>query len=376
MAADDTAQEKTEEPTDKRLREAREKGQVARSRELSTLLSLGMAGLVLWVTGPTMLSDISDVVRFNFTLHQPYHAEPVALLNNLYSSIGAALLALAPFFAAMTVVALAGPLALGGWAMSGTALAFQWSRIDPIKGMKRVVGPRGFIELAKAMIKVVLLGVLAGAWLWHMAPTVGNLGFHAMIPAIGHAGELVLLSFLIATAPMILVAAVDVPFQLWQHNRDLRMSRQQVKDDHKETEGNPEMRARVRRTQNEIAQRRMMSAVPEADVIVVNPTHYAVALRYQEGTMDAPVVVAMGVDFVAMRIIEVGRAHSVPTVRAPLLARALYFNGALNQRIPADLFMAVAQVLAWLYQLRRDDALPRRVLEMTDLPIPAGLRTE
>jgi flagellar biosynthetic protein FlhB len=374
--AGETAQEKTEEPTEKRLNDAREKGQLPRSRELSTLLVLTGGGLSLMILGPALLADLGAVMRYNFVLDQPIHAEPALLLGALHDSIAGTLMAMLPFFSVMMVVAALGPLMLGGWSLSAKSLGADWSRIDPIKGLGRVFSIRGLVELLKALAKVILLGVLAGTWLWNTAPVVTNLGFTALEVAVGSAGDLVLMSFAVATLPMIIIAGIDVPFQLWEHTRQLKMSRQEVKDDSKETEGNPEVRSRMRKAQQEMSQRRMMAEVPDADVIIVNPIHFAVALKYREAEMAAPVLVAKGVDEMALRIIETGRLHNVPTVRSPLLARALYFNAELDQRIPTALFLAVAQVLAYLYQLRRDDDLGQGQLELDGLPVPNELRTE
>ena len=220
------------------------------------------------------------------------------------------------------------------------------------------------------------MGAVGGTWLWFSANEYMALGLSPLGGGLADGADFVLLAFLISVSPMIAVAAIDVPFQLWDYARQLRMSRREVKDEHKETDGNPELKAKLRQQQQQVAQRRMMAAVPEADVIITNPTHYSVALKYSNSANGAPVLVAAGVDLMAMRIREVGAAHAVPQVRSPLLARAIYFNTKLDKEIPTDLYIAVAKVLAYVYRLRREGFAQYRPIEMEGAQIPDGLRTE
>ncbi|MBT6273997.1 MAG: flagellar biosynthesis protein FlhB, partial [Chromatiales bacterium] len=279
------------------------------------------------------------------------------------------------FMAVMMLTAALVPMMLGGWTLSAKALSFQWERIDPVKGIGRVFSIKGLVELLKSLLKFSFMGFVGGLWLWHAAPQYMQLGGSALGTGTGDASEFIMAAFLVAVLPMAIIAAIDVPYQLWDHARQLRMSPRELKDEMKETDGSPELKARIRRQQQELSQRRMMQAVPDADVIIVNPSHYAVALRYDVSSMSAPVLVAKGVDHMAMRIREVGTACAVPLVRSPLLARGLYYNAKLDREIPAALYMAVAQVLAYVLRLTGDGvSLDRAGLE--NLTVPDGLRTE
>jgi flagellar biosynthetic protein FlhB len=273
----------------------------------------------------------------------------------------------------MLVIALCAPLALGGWTFS---LGFKWERLDPIAGVARLFSWQSLMELVKALAKFLVVAIVAVSLLWAREPELLHLGREPLLPALAHTAQVLGWIFLILTLPMILVAGVDVPFQIISHLRQLRMTKQEVRDEMKDNEGKPEVKNRIRRLQQEFAQRRMMEKVPTADVIIINPDHYAVALCYQSETMSAPVIIAMGVDRVALRIRERAEPHRIPQVRAPLLARALYYNGALDKPIPHSLYEAVAQVLTYLYRLRRDDLFDGRPITMNDVPVPPTLRTQ
>lgn len=375
MAQDDL-QERSEEATPKRLRDARERGQVPRSRELNTFAILLVAAAAMLLLGPLLINGLlSDMAR-GFAPSGDTRADPTQLPAQLLSAMLDALLLLAPLFALLMVTAALMPMALGGWTLSSRALGAQWERLDPVKGLGRVFSVKGLVELLKSLAKLAFLGGLAAAWLWSQAEHFLALGSATFPDGLGEGAMLVLISFLIAALPMAAVAAIDVPFQLWDHARQLRMSRKELKDEMKETDGSPELKARIRRQQQELAGRRMMSRVPQADVIITNPSHYAVALIYDPATMRAPLLVAKGVDRVAMHIRDIGRAHAITRVEAPVLARALYWNGRLEEEIPAALYLAVAQVLAYLFHLRETDALGDDAVVIDDLPVPAHLRTD
>ena len=377
MAENDTSQEKTEQPTPKRLREAREKGQVARSRELNTTLVLLVGAGTLLVTGGSILSGLQDILRGSFVLDRATLFDPGALHAVLQTRITEGLILLLPLFAAVMVGAMIGPLAMGGGGgFSGKAIAPKWSKLNPVSGLKRIFSAQGAMEFGKTLIKFVLIASVAGTLLWQLSGTLLGLGHQPLERGLMHAGWLVGWTFLALAATLILVALVDVPFQLWSHQKQLRMTKQQVKDEFKETEGKPEVKNKIRQTQQEMARRRMMAEVPKADVVVTNPTHYAVALRYDQQGMRAPVVVAKGADRIAAEIRERAREAGVPRFSAPPLARALYFSTRLDQEIPAGLYVAVAQVLAYVYQLRtarpRDGAAGHPE-PPTDLPVPEDL---
>lgn len=374
MAENETSQEKTEQPTPKRLREAREKGQVANSRDLNTtLVLLGGAGALLVMGGP-MIARIEELFRRSLVLERDVIFDPGQLHVLLELRITEAIVTLLPLFVVLMAVAVAGPIVMGGGRPSGKALAPKWNKLDPVKGLKRIFSWQGLMELGKTLAKFTLIAGIAALLLWQLSGALMGLGFQGLDKGLAHAGHMVGWTFLMLAASLALIAMVDVPFQLWNHQKQLRMTKQEIRDEFKETEGKPEVKSKIRQTQTEIARRRMMAEVPKADVVVTNPTHYAVALRYDQQGMGAPRVVAKGADLVAAEIRELARSAHVPLFPAPPLARALYFSTKLDQEIPAGLYVAVAQVLAYVYQLRaatrrgaQEPAPPR------DLPVPDEL---
>lgn len=352
MAENQDGQEKSQEPTAKRLNDARKKGQVARSRELNTMAMTLVGGAAIMAMAPQFADSLHTLFVEQFSLERADIFDPNAMLAHLVKAIGDALLMLAPFFVVMIVVALLSSVALGGFNVSFEAMQPKLSKLDPIKGLKRVFSAKGLMELLKSVGKFMLVGAATVALLYVWAGDLVRLGDLALEQALVEGMRMVGWSALLLSSTLILMALIDVPFQLWQHKRDLKMTQQEVRDELKETEGRPEVKGRIRQMQREMAQRRMMQEVPKADVVVTNPTHYAVALRYDPERMNAPVVVAKGKDLVAANIREVAAAHEVPLVEAAVLARAIYFNTELGQPIPAALFLAVAQLLAYVFQLR------------------------
>jgi flagellar biosynthetic protein FlhB len=351
----ETGQEKTEQPTPKRLADARKKGQVPRSRELTAAGVMLSAGAALWLFGQNMAQGVSGVMRNGFSLERASLFDDTALFLAFETAVLDALESLAPFFVVVVVAALATPALLGGWSFSAKAMAFKIEKLNPLKGLKRIFGPNGLMELFKALAKFGLIGSVAVFTLRAISGQILSLSTQPVMSALGHAAELLLMALLIICAPLLIIAAIDAPFQLFQHTKQLKMTRQEVRDESKETEGNPEVKGRVRALQQEQANRRMMEEVPTADVVITNPTHFAVALRYDPTNMGAPRVVAKGADEIARRIREAAGEHGVPMMRAPPLARALYRTTELNHEIPARLYAAVAQVLTWVFALRRAD---------------------
>jgi flagellar biosynthetic protein FlhB len=372
VAENDTSQERTEQPTPKRLREAREKGQVARSRELNTTLVLLAGGGALLIMGGGIYRGLREILERSFTLEREVIFEPQSMHSMLQIQLTDGVLMLLPLFGILLVSAVAGPLSMGGGGFSGQAMAPKWSKLDPIAGLKRIFSWQGLMEFGKTLIKFVLITALGGALLWMLSGSLMGLGYQPLEKGVIHGAYLVGWTFLVLAASMILVALVDVPFQLWNHHKQLRMTKQQIKDEFKETEGKPEVKSRIRQTQQEMARRRMMAAVPHADVVVTNPTHFAVALKYDQNAMKAPRVVAKGADLVAAEIRERARAAGVLLFSAPPLARALYFSTRIDQEVPAGLYVAVAHVLAYVYQLRAagKDSAARRPEPPTELPVP------
>jgi len=372
MAAE-TGQERTEQATPKRLREAREKGQVPRSKELNSmaLLMAGAGGFLLM--GETVLTGMQDILSSGLAIDNVRNMDKYSVVEILGSTLMQSLLVVAPIFLLLTVVVIMTPVGLGGWSFSTKAISFKWEKIDPIKGVGRIFAWRGLMELLKVLAKFGLVAAISAMILWSLIDEILGLGAESLKPALAHVANLCGWSFLASSSALIIVAAIDVPFQLWQHAKQLKMTKQEVKDEAKETDGRPEVKGRIRALQQELSQRRMMEAVPEADVVITNPTHYAIALRYDQYNMQAPVVVAKGADLVAARIRMVADQNSVAIVSAPPLARALYASTDLNREIPAGLYVAVANVLSYVYQLNAIETGDEIPEQPTDLPIPDEL---
>ncbi len=353
MAETDNSQEKTEQPTPKKLREARQQGQVPRSRELNSMaiMMAGSAGLLM--LGSYMVGELMQMMSHGFSIGRAELLDSASLLDRFADAVVNALVLLTPFLLLMTMVALFTPLMLGGWSFSPEALSFKTDRLNPLSGLKRIFGPKGLMELVKALAKFLVVSFVAVLYLWSQSESFLNLGREPFLQAMAHAGWLYGMSFLAISSALLLIAAIDVPFQLWDHSQKLKMTLQEVRDEMKETEGRPEVKSKVRQLQQEMAQRRMMEDVPSADVIITNPTHYAVALKYKPGEMAAPLVVAMGRDQIALKIREIAAATGVEIFEAPPLARALFAHGKIGEPIPAQLYYAVAQVLAFVFQLQR-----------------------
>jgi len=375
--AQESAQERTEEATPKRVREAREKGQIARSRELTTFSMLLMAGVGILLLGGHVVDVILTSMRDNFQLSKEeiYDSSrlPALFLKNAIDSLWG----LSPLLLILVIVALFAPMALSGWSFSAEALTFKFERLDPIKGIKRIFSWKSVIEIVKALVKFGLIAVVACFFMWQLRDQLIALGDADFIVSIQKSGDILMWAFIAISAPLLLVVAIDVPFQLWDHAKQLRMSRQEIKDENKETEGNPEVRGRIRNVQREIARRRMMSEVPRADVIITNPTHYAVALKYDQSRMRAPVVVAKGMDLISLQIRSVAGVYKIPIVSSPALSRSIYHTTSLNKEIPAGLYMAVAQILAYVYQLKASSRTRHKEnVVIDDVPIPDDLRRD
>ncbi len=373
--SEDVGQERTQQATPRRKEQAREKGQVSHSRELNTMFMLLSAGATAYFLGPTMIKELAELLQQHFALEREVIFDPSILPGVFAAACIKMLMILAPFFLIMVVAAIAGPLAMGGVTFSAEALSFKYDRIDPVKGMQRIFSLMGFIELLKAVAKFFIIAVVAILFLYHQSGNYFSLSGEPIEQSLAHTGNLLIYGFFAISATLIVIAAIDVPFQIWDFNKQIKMTFQEVKDESKETEGNPEVRSRVKRMQREMAQRRMMSEVPKADVIVTNPEHYSVALRYDQKKMRAPIVVAKGMDLIAFHIRTIAREHQIPILEAPMLARALHHTTDLNREIPAGLYLAVAKVLAYVFQLKREPYWQRkRDLKMDDLPIPDDMR--
>jgi flagellar biosynthetic protein FlhB len=273
----------------------------------------------------------------------------------------------------LVVVALASPLLIGGWLFSTKALEPRFSKLNPMNGLSNMVSLRALIELIKAVGKTLLVGLIAWLAVGSQLDSIMSLGMQPLEAGVMHTGRIILLTFLLTVGALVIIAAIDAPYQMWHYANKLKMTKEEVRQEHKESEGNPEIKAKIRQQQREIARRRMMTKVPHADVVITNPIHYAVALQYTAGT-EAPIVVAKGTGLIAGRIREIASENNVPLLEAPPLARALYKHAELEEKIPIALYRAVAEVLAYVHQLRRYRVLGGRVpAKPTTLEVPAYL---
>lgn len=352
MADDDSAQEKTEEATPRRQEKAREEGQIPRSRDLTTSAVLIMGTVGLWIFGGKVADTLLNILRFNFSLEREIIFDPNKMLAQLGSSFFDALWALLPIFSVLLVAAIVGPTALGGFLFSSKSIMPKFSRIDPLAGLKRMFSLKSLVELAKSIGKVLVVVFVAFLTLNMFESQLLGLGRESLETGIRHSLHISLWATLLISCSTILIAAVDVPFQMWEHAKNLKMSRQDIKDEMKDSEGKPEVKGRMRQMQREMANRRQMASVPKADVIITNPTHFAVALKYDPDTMATPILLAKGIDQTAMKIREIASEYKIEHVRSPVLARAVYYTTDIDSEIPQGLYLAVAQVLAYVFQLR------------------------
>jgi flagellar biosynthetic protein FlhB len=366
--------EKTEPASPRRLEKAREEGQVVRSRELATFVML-IAGVTgLWTLGGHLGSSLNQVMQGALRFEPATAFDTSRMLSRFSMMVWDSLLAFLPLLFLFGVAALAAPLLLGGWVFSGKSFAPQFSRLSPLAGLGRMFSAHSLVELLKAVAKSLLVGSV-GAWvLWRRLPEAIALMNAPVQEALLHMVDLVMYCCLVVSLSLLVVAAIDVPWQYWEFFKKLRMTKEEVKQEFKESEGDPHIKGRIRQQQRAMARRRMMTEVPKADVVVTNPTHFAVALRYEEGRMGAPRVVAKGTGDIAARIRELAAEHRVPLMSAPPLARALHRHVELGHEIPAGLYTAVAEVLAWVYQLKHwHYSQGPQPQAPADLPVPDEL---
>ncbi|HWW29343.1 MAG TPA: flagellar biosynthesis protein FlhB [Steroidobacteraceae bacterium] len=352
MAESEMGGERTEEPSQRRLQEARERGQIPRSRELTNFATMIGGSAALVAIGASLTGRLSQMMRRGLSIDEHALRNADSMAASLGDAGTSAVIAVLPVFGALVGLVLLSSVLLGGWNFSPRALTPDFSRLSPLAGLKRLFGLRGVSELGKALLKFLMVGGVCAAvvaWLFSDVLALARMSPQA---AIGRGVGLLSWAFVWLCASLALVAMVDVPLQLFQFKRALRMTRQEVRDESKELDGRPETKQRIRQMQQTLARRRMMHKVPTADVVIVNPTHFAVALKYDPNKMRAPRVLAKGVDLVAQNIRRIAEEHRVPVFESPKLARALYRSTDLNKEIPAGLYVAVAQVLSYIFRLR------------------------
>ena len=335
----------------------------------------GSIGLLIF--GGALAQDMMEIMRYNFSINRETLLNTDSMGAFLLHSGKIALIALQPVLITLLIAALVGPIALGGWLFAAGSLAPKFSRMNPAAGIKRMFSAKALVELLKALAKFFIILIVALLVLKSDIDDLQRIAHEPLELAVIHSLQVVAWSALWMACGLILIAAVDVPVQLWESHKKLLMTKQEVRDEHKDQEGRPEVKQRIRQLQRDMSQRRMMSAIPDADVIITNPTHYAVALKYDPEKGAAPMLLAKGSDFLALKIREIGAKHDILLLESPALARSIYYSTELEQEIPAGLYLAVAQVLAYVYQIRQHQAgKGKRPDPLKDLPIPPDLRRD
>lgn len=371
--AQDEGEERSEEATGKKKQEARSKGQVAKSKELVTFIMMLAASLILYYMGGYLGTTISDIVKDSLTISRidifdP--ATPYKALTRIFDSIFRIVF---PIGGLLMITAFFANIALSGFVFSTESLKPKFSKLNPIKGMKKFISPNSLMELMKALVKFLIPGAVLVSVLWYYADDFITMSDEPLEQMAAHVWEIASITFLLCSISLIVIALVDVPFQLWQFNKQLKMTKTEVKDERKQADGNPQIKAKIRSKQFEMAMQRMMQQVPNADVVITNPMHFAVALRYDQDKDNAPVLLAKGTELVAANIRMLATSASIPLVTAPLLARAIYHSTELNQPIPEGLYTSVAKVLAYIFQLRtaKKEGGPKPTAPSpNELPVP------
>lgn len=347
----DDSQEKTEEPTERKISKAREEGQIARSQEVAIAASVIIVAAYLFVFGTQIFGRLSDVMIDLYTFDAALLSDQNRILTALYVSIEKGLVAILPLmaFALLTVLAFSG--LVGGYNFSFKAVAPKLNKLNPLTGLKRIFSMRSIVELLKALLKFLLVGGIAYLLIAESVDDFAQISLMSLRPGLSSSAEIIAAAFFIVACGLIVIAAIDAPYQIYQHAQKLKMSLKEVKDERKETDGSPEVKQKIREKQRQASFARMMEAVADADVVITNPEHFAIALSYDPTAEEPPKVVAKGADLVALRIKERSKEEGVPLFESPMLARALYFTTELDQFIPEPLFEAVAQVIAYIFNL-------------------------
>lgn len=373
--AESDAGERSEQATPKRLKEARDKGQVSRSKELTTALLLITASLSLYSFSSSMGTGFANMAKRAWSPDRKNIYSSKQMLAALGDLMADVILSVAPFFLLLFCLALLSPMLTGGLSFSAKSFAPKANRMSPAKGFKRMFGLHALVELVKALAKVMVVFAVGYFVILQVFPELLSLGSGEVQASIGRAMDLVTRSFFLLSLSLLVIALIDVPYQIWNHAKQLKMTKQEVKDEFKETEGKPEVKGKIRQMQRELAQRRMMEAIPDADVVVTNPEHYSVAIKYDAINSSAPIVVAKGVDVIAFQIRKVAVANDIPILETPALARAIYHTTEIDQEIPQGLYLAVAQVLAYIFQLNSyKEGKGARPTPLSELQIPDELK--
>lgn len=372
--AEESDEDKTESPTPHRLEKAREEGQIPRSRELTSVLMLLVGLMILWLGGTLMARQLAAMVASGLRFDHSMVNDSKLIIGHISNLIGLAVMALLPLMGGLVVVAIAAPMLLGGIVLSGKSIKMDFKKLNPLPGFARMFAAQAWTELFKGILKAILVGSVGGWYIWSHWPEMLRLISQSPTNALMHGLGMIAACCALVILGLIPMVGYDVFWQLYSYYKKLRMSRQEIRDEFKQQEGDPHVKGRIRQAMRAAARRRMMADVPKADVIVTNPTHYSVALQYNENKMSAPKVVAKGAGEVALKIREIAAEHRIPLLEAPPLARALYRHTEIGQQIPGALYAAVAEVLAWVWQLRRwkreGGLIPNKP---KNLPVPAEM---
>jgi flagellar biosynthetic protein FlhB len=374
--ADSDSGEKTEEPTAKKLTDARKKGQIARSKDLGTFFVLVGSACAMLLMGKPLAKAMANMMSHMFSLSRQETMDINALFKVISSGIYQVIPPLLWFFFIVMLAAFIGNTLLGGMSFSWDAMMPKASKLSPAAGFKRMFGVQAAVELIKSILKFFVVFIVAFLLLSGLFEEILGLSRETIPTNFEHAITMLQWMFLVLALSIGLIVVIDAPYQVWNHNRQLKMTKQEIKDENKSTEGSPEIKGRIRRTQYEMSQRRMMQDVPESDVVITNPTHYSIALKYDAAVGGAPVVSAKGVDEMAIHIRTIAKEHQIEIIQSPALARSLYYTAEVGDDIPEELFAAVAQVLAFIFQLNEhkkgNARKPTPVAK--ELPIPDEFR--
>ena len=371
MAESDSG-EKTEEPTAKKLTDARDKGQIARSKDLGTLFVLVGSAFAMLLMGDSLATAVANMMQHLLSFDRQAAMDINALFNVISEGISQVIAPLLWIFFIIMLAAFVGNILLGGMSFSWQAAAPKASKLSPLAGMKRMFGVQAAVELLKSILKFFVVFIVAYLLLSGLFEEILGLSRETVPGNFDHATSMLLWMFLVLALSIGIIVAIDAPYQVWNHNRQLKMTKQEIKDEHKNTEGSPEIKGRIRRTQYEMSQRRMMEDVKDSDVVITNPTHYSIALQYDAAVGGAPVMVAKGIDEMALHIRTIAKEHNVEIIQSPALARSLYYTAEVGDDIPEELFAAVAQVLAFIFQLNeyQKGRAKKPIPVAKELPIP------
>ena len=362
----DESQEKTEEPTARRLSKAREEGQIARSTEITIAASVISVAIYIYLFGSSLLGTVANIFAQGLVFDSLAVLEPQVAAGRLADAMIEALFSILPILILTGVVVLVCSGLIGGYNFSWKSLQPKASKFNPIAGFKRMFGMQALVNLGKSIAKFLLVGGVTYFLIDASITEFAEISLMALEPGLTVSASILTTAFLVASSTLIIIALIDAPYQVYQHNQKMKMSLREVKDERKDTEGSPEVKQRIRQKQREVSAARMLEAIAEADVVITNPEHFAVALAYDPSSEDPPKVVAKGTDVMAERIRERAGEEGVPLFQSPVLARALFFTTEIEAFIPEPLFEAVAQVIAYIFNINSIN----RSSNLRDKPVP------